>query len=328
MIRIGDFNEMNIISRTDFGLKLDGQSFGDILLPNALVPPGIDLSKPLSVFVCYDSEDRLMATTEIPKAKVGQIALLKVITLSQVGAFLDWGLSKDLLLPFSEHLWDLRAGEEVLVHLYLDKTQRICASMKIEKILKKTATDLQEGQAVQIQIFDKTDLGFKAVVQGQYQGLLYSNEVFQRLEYGEKLNAFVRKIRDDGKVDINLMSTGHKAALGIEEVILQVLKDNNGFFSVNDKTAPEVIYRVFKASKKKFKIALGGLYKARKILITEEGIKLVDRTREVITQQPSQLTQQPKREKQPQASERRPTQQRNDSNTAVPGRRHVFGFDD
>lgn len=208
-------------------------------------------------------------------AQVGETALLRVVSIEPVGIFLDWGLPKDLFLPYSEQSYSLKVGQEVLVYLYLDQQDRICASMKIESFLEKTAQDLKEEQPVLLTILAQTDLGYKAVINHRFIGVLYRDEVFQSLSYGQKIQGYIKKIRPDGKIDLKLAKSGHLAAQDIAPLILQMLEDQNGFLEINEKTAPEVIYEMFGVSKKKYKIILGDLYKRRLIRIEDDGIYLV-----------------------------------------------------
>ncbi|HLG20726.1 MAG TPA: S1-like domain-containing RNA-binding protein [Bdellovibrionota bacterium] len=274
MLGIGKLNRLKVTRRVDFGLYLDGKESGEILLPTRYVPKNCNPGDALEVFIYYDSSDRLIATTDAPRAKVGEFARLKVVGVEAVGAFLDWGLSKDLLLPFAEQTSRPRMGEEVLVYIYLDNSNRICASMKLEKHLESAQGIFREGQGVDLWIGAKTDLGYTAIIAKHYLGLLYDNEIFQPLKPGQRLRGYIKKMRADGKIDLTLQKTGHKAASEIGTKILTVLKEKNGFLAINDKTPPETVYDLFGVSKKKFKAALGGLYKKRLIIIGEDGIRL------------------------------------------------------
>lgn len=277
MIEIGKLNSLQIIKVLDFGAYLDGADLGEILLPLKELPADKDVGDQIEVFICYDSEDRLIASTLLPKAMVGDFALLEVVALERIGVFLDWGLPKDLFLPFAEKTRDLKIGEEVLVFLYLDKTQRISASMRLEKNLKKTAApaEFKVDQEVELLMFDHTDLGFKAIVNGTHQGMIFENEVFQTLSYGQKLKGYIKNIREDGKLDLKIQKPGTDQAKELAPRILEHLQDEGGFLPINDKTSAETIYQLFGVSKKKYKIALGGLYKQRKISVSEDGISLV-----------------------------------------------------
>jgi predicted RNA-binding protein (virulence factor B family) len=275
MPEIGRKNTLSVLRLSDYGVYLDGGELGDILLPNRYVPDGADVGQNLEVFLCYDSEDRLMATTDIPKAMVGEFAHLRVVSMSSVGAFLDWALPKDLFLPFSEQTRELSPGQSVVAYVYLDKTQRIAASMRLDRFLSKEKPKYEDGEAVDLMISAKTDLGYKAIINGRDLGVLYANEVFQNLEHGQKIKGYIKKIREDGKIDLALLQAGHKSAGDIGQKILAMLEQQNGFLAITDKADPEEIYSLFGVSKKKYKMAIGGLYKQRKILVTDEGIRLV-----------------------------------------------------
>jgi hypothetical protein len=212
---------------------------------------------------------------------IGDFAVLEVAAVEPVGAFLDWGLPKDLLLPFAEQMRDVRAGQILVVYVYEDNTGRPAATMRLEKHFENASGQLEVGEKVALTIYAKTDLGFKAIINGRYQGLLFANEVFRPLEYAEEVEGYVQKVRADGKVDLSLASpesrktTGHKAALDIGPKIMEALTAANGFLAINDRTPPEKIYELFGVSKKKFKIALGALYKQKKITVSDEGIRAV-----------------------------------------------------
>jgi predicted RNA-binding protein (virulence factor B family) len=274
MLQVGQLNHLKIIKSTDFGLFLDGDSAGEILLPNRYVPEVWEVGDEIEVFIYYDSEDRLVATTLEPFAKVGEFALLKVRSLERVGAFLDWGLPKDLFLPFSEQNREIKIGHDIIVFVYLDKSGRISASMRLERYIDKELGDYQEKEQVDLFIIAKTDLGYKAIINGRHVGMLYENEVFQPLAYGQNIKGFIKKLRDDGKIDLSLQAEGHKAAGDIGQMILDLLKEKGGFLPIDDKTSAETIYELFSVSKKKYKMALGGLYKSRLITIENDGIRL------------------------------------------------------
>lgn len=276
MIQVGKFNKLKALKHVDFGVYLDGGDDGEILLPLRYMPEQCEVGDEVDVFICFDSDDRLMATTEKPKAQAGDFALLKVVATTPVGAFLDWGLPKDLFLPFAEQTRALRVGQEILVYIYVDKSDRLSASMRLERNIEKTGAKYEEGQPVNLIIAGRTDLGFKAIVENRHWGVLYGNEVFQPLHQGQQIQGYIKKMREDGKIDLSLQKTGHKSANeDVGPKILELLKQKNGFLAINDKTPPEEIYRLFGVSKKKYKIALGGLYKQRLISVDEDGIRLV-----------------------------------------------------
>ncbi|CAE79286.1 S1-like domain-containing RNA-binding protein [Bdellovibrio bacteriovorus] len=274
MVQIGQINKLKVVKTMEYGVFLDGGSDGEILLPARYQPEKCEVGDELEVFVCFDSEDRLVAMTEMPFAMVGTFGLLKVKSIERVGAFLDWGLPKDLFLPFSEQTRDLKIGQNVLVYLYLDNTDRISSSMRLERFIDKESGNYEAGQSVDLLIAAKTDLGYKAIINGRHWGMLYANEVFQQLEYGQRLKGFIKQVRDDGKIDLRLNEAGHKATADIGERIMELLKSKGGFLPITDKTDPEAIYDLFGVSKKKYKMALGGLYKKRLITVHDDGIRL------------------------------------------------------
>jgi len=278
MVLIGRYNTLEIIEKAPFGLYLNGGEDGSILLPNRYVPDDWKMGDQLEVFVHYDSEDRIIASTLKPFAEVHRFAALKVLAVEEVGAFLDWGLPKDLFLPFAEQTRELRRGQTVVVYLYLDKSDRISATMRIDRHFEKNTSALKTGQEVSLLIAGMTDMGFKTVVDGIYGGMIFKNEVFQDLSYAQELKGFIKQIRPDGKLDISLQDTlkiGHHSADEIAPKIMSLLEGSGGFLPVNDKTPAEEIYRLFGASKKKYKIALGGLYKKRLIRVESDGIHLI-----------------------------------------------------
>jgi predicted RNA-binding protein (virulence factor B family) len=277
MLAIGQINKMQCSRLVEFGAYFRPESGGDeeILLPRRFVTEGLKHGDVLELFVCYDSEDRLMATTEWPYLMVGQFASLKVKAINNIGAFLDWGLGKDLFLPYSDQTRDLRVGDYVVVRADIDKSDRIYASMRLDRFLEKLAPEFLAGTEVSAMIVSQTDLGYKAIVNSTHWGLFYLNEVFEKLTPGQKVKAYIKEIRADGKIDLSLHKTGHTAAEPIAELILEKIKAAGGFLNLTDKTDPARIYDLFGVSKKKYKIALGGLYKKRLILVRPDGIELL-----------------------------------------------------
>jgi predicted RNA-binding protein (virulence factor B family) len=272
----GKYNKLKIIKEVDFGMYLDGAELGEILLPKRFVPMDAKTGNELEVFLYFDSEDRIIATTEKPYATVGEFALLRVKTVDKYGAFLDWGLMKDLLVPFREQKVDMVAGRSYIVYLYIDKsTNRIAASAKLDQFLDRIPPEYEIGQQVDLLIWQVTNMGYKAIINDFHQGILYENEVFQKLNVGQRIKGYIKKIRDDKKIDLSLYPAGYAKVGEHTERILNYLKQNNGFMNLTDKTSPEIIYQYFGISKKTFKNALGSLYKAKKILIEKEGIRLV-----------------------------------------------------
>lgn len=272
---LGKLNTLTVKKQVKFGFYLDGQSWGEILLPNNVAPADLQPGQEITVFLYLDSEDQLIATTETPQIMVGQVASLPVVATTKVGAFLNWGLKKDLLVPFSEQQIPLKVGQHYLVYCYVDISNRIVASTKLDRHLHKTAAPYEAGEHVEIIIADQTDLGYKAVVNHQHFGVLYKNEVFKPLRRGDKLKAYVVKARDDGKLDLRLNKATFEQTNDLTKHILTKLRANGGKLALTDKSAPELIYQQFGVSKKAYKQAIGSLYKDRKIVITEQGILLI-----------------------------------------------------
>ncbi len=278
MLEIGKTNSLRIVKKVPFGLYLDGGESGEILMPLRYVPQDCNIDDTIDVFIYNDSEDRLIATTEIPFAKVGDFAYLKVASVRPEGAFLDWGLPKELLVPFREQKITMTEGKSYIVAVFLDlATNRIAASSKIEKFFKKEITDLSDNQIVDIMIDHETDIGYTAIVNNAYHGLLYKSEIFQPLPKGMKCTAWIKKIREDNKIDLSLTEPGRNKIGPLADKILAELKNNHGFLPLNDKSPSENIYASFQQSKKSFKIALGYLYKQHLITISDDGINLVNR---------------------------------------------------
>ena len=293
MAIIGKRNTLTVVRDSSPGLYLDGGEHGEILLPNRYVPRGFKIGGQIEVFVYRDSEDRLVATTESPRATVGDVATLKVVGVNrQVGAFLDWGLAKDLLLPFREQVGPVRQGQEVTVRVYIDqKTQRIVASMKLDRDPAIEPPDYRPGQLVEFLISEKTALGYKALVEGRHPGLLYHDGLCVPVAVGKQLKGFVRLVRPDGKIDLVLDQPGYRRVAPLALRIVQALQRNGGRLDVDDDSSPEAIRQAFGASKKAFKQALGTLYKARRIRFSKPGIELLDHT----TWSPGELATSPKK---------------------------------
>lgn len=275
MIKIGDYNTLKVVKKVDFGIYLDGGNYGEILMPKKYVPKGTQAGDTVKAFIYPDSEDRLIATTETPKAKVNEFASLKVKSVNKFGAFLDWGILKDLLVPFKEQKVSMEEGNYYVVFIYLDEqTNRLAASAKIDKYLHSATPPYAENEEVSILIQSKTDIGYKAIIENEYSGLIYENEVFRDIKKGDRLTAYVKKIRHDDKIDLALQKSGYEQIDSISKNILQKLKEENGFIAVNDKSSPEQIKDFFNISKKSFKKAIGTLYRQHLILIEGEGICL------------------------------------------------------
>lgn len=273
---LGKTCQLKVLRKVSIGLFLDGGGLGDILLPNRYVTDDMKEDEDVEVFVYLDSEDRIIATTEVPYAEVGEFAYLEVAAVSKFGAFLDWGLMKDLLVPFREQTVKMEKGKSYLVHIYIDyDSNRIVASAKYDRFLDNLSPDYEVGEEVDLIISEKTDLGYKAIVNNLHSGLLYDNQVFRRLSTGQKIKGYISKIREDNKIDLLLEKPGIAKLDDLSERVLQVLKVKGGFIGVSDKSSPDVIASYFGMSKKNFKKAIGRLYKERIIQIEPESIRLL-----------------------------------------------------
>jgi len=277
MALIGRFNSLQVVKHTDFGLYLDGGPDGEILLPNRYVPKNepSEVEDWLNVFLYLDSEDRPIATTETPKVQVGEFASLKVVEVTRVGLFLDWGLPKDLLLPHSEEKRPLQVGDYCVVYVYLDKrSKRITATARLDRYLDNTPANYQAGQSVDLLVAEATDMGFKAIINGKHWGLIHKNEVFKFLRSGMREKGFIKEIRADGKISLSLQPVGSDAASSLSDQILAQLRANDGVLLISDKSSPEAISKLFSVSKGNFKKAIGGLYKQGLIVIHDDRIEL------------------------------------------------------
>ena len=276
MVEIGKVNTLEVVRETDNGFYLDGRELGEILMPRKFITDEVRTQGWADVFVYTDSEDRLVATTEKPFAIVGEFAFLKVVGTSKFGAFLDWGLPKNLLVPFGEQRAKMTENGNYLVYVYLDLlTNRIAASAKINKYLDNTPPEYTPGQEVQLLIAEETDLGYKAIVNNLHWGMLYRDQLYQEIEPGQRMVGYVNKIRDDEKIDLLAEKPGYEKVDAISQKILDELKQNRGFMAVSDKTSPDMINAMFGISKKNFKKAIGSLYKQRLITFDSDGIRLV-----------------------------------------------------
>ena len=274
-IELGKFNQLEVVKQVDFGMYLDGGEEGEILLPTRYVPEDCKLGDWLNVFLYLDNEERLIATTLTPLVQVGEFACLEVSWVNQFGAFLNWGLMKDLFVPFSEQKMKMQVGNKYVIHAHIDdESFRIVASAKVDRYLSKEKAAYQPGEEVNILIWQKTDLGFKAIIENMYSGLLYDSEIFQTLHTGDVLKAYVKQVREDGKIDLILQKPGFEKVDDFSKTLLQYIKDNGGQISLNDKSPADDIYATFGVSKKTFKKGVGDLYKKHLILLKEDGIIL------------------------------------------------------
>jgi predicted RNA-binding protein (virulence factor B family) len=278
VIPIGQHQDLTILRHTTVGLFLgDEEGDEDVLLPNKYCPENFEIGDKLNVFVYRDHEERIIATNLQPKILLHQFAFLRVTSVSNVGAFLDWGLEKELLVPFREQRQKMEEGRWYIVYLDLDKkTDRLYATNKIEKRLKNETLSVRESEAVDIMVMKKTDLGYSVIVNQQHEGLIFESDIFTKLNIGDKIKGYVKQIRDDNKIDISLQPIGFENFNDPNcEMILNKLKAQKGFLPVTDKSTPEEIYAQFGISKKAYKKAIGTLYKQHKITLEADGIKLI-----------------------------------------------------
>ncbi len=275
-MQIGHYNRLRISKQVDFGVYLEGGAYGEILLPRRYVPSSVQVGQELEVFIYLDSEDRLIATTEKPLATVGECAFLRVVDVNRHGAFLDWGLPKDLLVPHNEQAIPMQVGQSYVVYLYVDEqSESIVASSQLSRHLSELGYYFKVGQAVDLLIYATTDLGFKAVINQTHLGLLYKTEVFQTLQVGQSVKAYIKHIRSDRKIDLSLKAPGVIVADALAQKILRHLEQQGGSSDLTDKAPPERIYAEFQVSKAHFKRALGLLYKQKVIVLSKDKISLV-----------------------------------------------------
>jgi len=276
MIEIGKYNTLQVVKVVDFGVYLDGEEWGEILLPSEYVPDRCFPDDYVKVFIYFDSEDRIIATTEVPNITAGEFAWMKVVSVSRIGAFLDWGLRKDLLVPFREQQEPMVEGRSYIVYAYIDKaTDRIVASSRIDRFLDQVFPDYEPGQEVDILVARKTDLGYNVIINNLHWGLVYENEIFRPIRIGQRLKAYIREVREDDKIDVMLQPPGYDKIEDLSATVLEKLKDYGGVLDISDKSEPEKIYRVFGCSKKNYKKAIGALYKKGLIEIGEQEIRLI-----------------------------------------------------
>ncbi|UVW36149.1 S1-like domain-containing RNA-binding protein [SAR92 clade bacterium H455] len=277
MAQVGRFNKLEVVKEVDFGVYLDGGELGTILLPQRYMPEDCELGDWIDVFLYFDSEDLLIATTESPRVEVGRCEMLKVIDINNAGAFMDWGLPKDLLVPYSEQLKPMEVGYSYVVYVFHDQdSDRIAASTRLQDYLAEESVWVKPRQAVSLLIAGRTDLGYKAVINDQYLGLIFRDDAFRPLKVGERLPGFIKSIRPDGKIDLVISQGTLQGDHDLGEQIIESLRASGGVSTLTDKSQPEEIYRTFKVSKKKYKQALGSLYRSKRILLSAEKIQLVE----------------------------------------------------
>jgi predicted RNA-binding protein (virulence factor B family) len=275
-LELGKYNRLKIVKAVDFGFYLDGDDGVEILLPKRYVPQDAAAGEEIEVFVYKDNEERLIATTDKPFGTVGEFCLMKVREVSKVGAFLDWGIMKDLLVPYREQKSPMIAGESYLVYIYLDfVTRRVAASTRLERYLDNIPPSYEYNQEVELIIAGKTDLGYKLIINNTHSGLLFSNQAFGKLEVGDRRKGYIKEVREDDKIDISLFPLGYEKVDIITQKILDELDAGNGFMPVGDKTDAATIYSIFGCSKKGFKMTLGALYRQRMIVIEDDGVRLI-----------------------------------------------------
>ncbi len=275
-IKLGDYTTLKAVREVDFGMYLDGGREGKILLPTRYAPRGLKVGDEIEVFIYLDQDERPVATTEKPLARVGEFAHLEVAWVNEYGAFLNWGLMKDLFCPFREQKMRMQTGNRYIVYITVDEdSYRLMATAKVERYLSKETPQYKHGDEVDLLVWQKTDLGFKVIVDNKHQGLVYEDQVFRPLFTGDRLKGYIDHVRQDGKIDITLQPTGRRQTEEFADILLNYLKENNGHCDLGDKSPAELIADRFKVSKKAYKKAVGDLYRRRLITITDEGINLV-----------------------------------------------------
>lgn len=276
MLHIGQTNTLTILRNTSVGMYLGDNENAEILLPKKYIKPEFQIGDEIDVFVYKDSEDRLIATTLTPFAKVGEFAFLKVVSVSRIGAFLDWGLEKDLLVPFKEQRYKMFEGFSYVVYVYLDEvTERVVATNKFNKFLDTDNITVKQGEEVDLLVYDESPLGFNCIINNKHRGLIYNNDVYSDIQPGDKLKGYVKLIRPDKLIDLSLQPIGFKNVLSSTDVILNYLKDHNGSMPFTDKSSPEEIEKIFKMSKATFKKSIGVLYRQRKVTLEKDAVNLV-----------------------------------------------------
>jgi predicted RNA-binding protein (virulence factor B family) len=275
MIKIGEYNVLKVIKQKDFGIFLDDEKEG-ILLPKRFMPKDVKIGDELKVFLYHDGEDRIIATTQHPKGILGDIVKLRAVSVTQQGAFLDWGLMKDIFVPKSQQLTRMLPNGDYLVKIYLDEqTGRLAATEKIEPFLSNEILTVKEKDIADLIVYRRTDIGYVMIINNQHTGVLHFNEIYRDIQIGDKFKGFIKGILPDNKIDVAAGKPGYERVEDETEKILRLLKENNGYLPYYDKSSPEEIYSFFAMSKKTFKMATGKLYKLRKIIFTETGIKSV-----------------------------------------------------
>ena len=278
MIKVGTYNELQVVKKVDFGLYLNaGPDLGEVLLPKRYATDEMEIGQTISVFLYFDSEDRLIATTQHAKAVAGEFTSLKVVDTNRAGAFLDWGLPKDLLVPFNQQKVAMKTGFGYVVYVYQDDiSERLLASSKLDRFLDKVPATYKAGEKVDLLIAERTDIGFKAIINHKHWGVIFENDVFGDLGIGKKCKGYIRRIREDGKIDLSLTQTGYAKMDSLADRILLTLRQHDGFLPLSDKSSPDQIAKILKMSKGNFKKAIGQLYKQGDIIIADNGITVTN----------------------------------------------------
>jgi predicted RNA-binding protein (virulence factor B family) len=275
MVHVGKFNELEVVKEFDFGIYLRKEDV-EILMPSKWIPGGTKIGDKLNVFVFRDSDDRLIATSQTPLATADTFAYLEVKQVNETGAFMDWGMDKDLLIPYREQAQPMVAGRSYVVFVYLDElTDRLVGSSKLSRFIIREDIELQEGDVVDLLVYSETNLGYNAIINDLYSGLIYKNEIYENIRIGDKLQGYVKKLREDNKIDLSLQKSGFELVDDVKWKILKVIKEQNGFLAMRDDSSPEEIKAKFQISKKAFKKAIGALYKERLVKLTDKGIELL-----------------------------------------------------
>ncbi len=276
MILAGRYNTLGIIRQTSNGFYLNGENLGEILIPNKYIPENKNIGDEIEVFVYYDAEGRLVATTEEPFCEVGDFAMLQIVDVNATGAFANWGVLKQLLIPFSEQKVKMQTGSWHIVHVYIDeKSKRIVGSAKVDKFLNKTPANYNSNEEVGLIVYSHTPLGYKVIINNAHWGMLYENEVFQPLNKGEYITGYISQVREDGKIDVSLYPLGHNKTDVSANLIMEYLQAHDGIMLITDKSDANLIYETFGISKKNFKMAIGKLYKNKQISIDDKQIKII-----------------------------------------------------
>ena len=276
MIEIGKTNSLTILRDTPPGMYLSDGGDEVVLLPAKFIEPEFKINDQIDVFIYKDSQDRLIATRYKPYVEINQFAYLNVTEVNQVGAFLDWGLEKDLFVPFKEQKVKMMEAYSYVVYVYLDElTQRIVASSKVNKFISNEVLEVEQGEEVDLLVYNKTDLGFTCIINGIHKGLIYHNDLFTDLEVGDSVKGYIKLIRENNLIDLSLQNLGFKHVLSSTDLILEYLRTNEGFMNLTDKTSPDIIERKFNMSKATFKKSIGVLYRQRKVTLHDDGVRLV-----------------------------------------------------